>query len=166
MQSSYFGLYFFINFIEMASLDRSNRGVVRKDYQRLHNPPLNSFLNPINDTANNADPDADASNHCDMNAAINPALDLTNEDVPTLANAKALDAIDAKINFQPDIEFDSSQSINPFDSVSETLISRFAPRTQTPRSWVYQFIKVQPVEGVFYTLKSMTIQRPERRYWC
>jgi len=108
MQSSYFGLYFFINSIEMAPLDRSNCGVVRKDYQRLHNPLLNSFLNPINDTANNANPNADASSYCDMNAAIDPALDLTNEDIPALANAEALDAIDAEINFQPGIEFDSS----------------------------------------------------------
>jgi hypothetical protein len=34
-----------------------------------------------------------------MNAVIDLALDLTNEDVLTFANAKALNAIDTKINF-------------------------------------------------------------------
>lgn len=96
----------------MAPLDRSIRSVVCKDYQHLNNPLLNSFLinNPIDDTANNADPNADAntSNYCDVDAAIDPATDLTNEDIPTLANVKALNAIDAKMNFQLDSEFDSS----------------------------------------------------------
>ena len=151
-----------INIINMAPPDRSIRGIFRRDYKHMHNPPLNSYLidDSIDDSSTNnppidadADADADANDDdtIDTNSVAEPAID------PAITNTHSQDS---------ELD-DSSQSLDLFDSVSQTLSARYTRRArQSGRSWVYEFFEVQLLNGTFYIPKGATIVKPERRYRC
>jgi len=122
----------------MAPPDRSIRDVFRRNYKHINNPTLRSYLidDSIDDSAVDADADAtiDADATVDADAIAEPAID------PALTNASALEAIGDLIN--PQDSDCNSNSLDVFDSVSQTLSARYLRRTRTPRSWVYEFIKI------------------------
>jgi hypothetical protein len=71
-----------INIINMAPPDRSIRGVFRRDYKHMHNPPLNSYLiddslddSPTNNPPIDADADANDDDTIDTNSVAEPAID-------------------------------------------------------------------------------------------
>ena len=86
-----------INIINMAPPDRSIRGVFRRDYKHMHNPPLNSYLidDSIDDSPTNNPPidaDANANDTIDTNSVAEPAID------PAITNTSTLNAINGLTN--------------------------------------------------------------------
>jgi hypothetical protein len=150
----------------MALPDRSIRGIFRRDYKYMDNPLLKSYL--IGDSIDNS-----PTNNANLGAGANANNTVDANIDPALLNTEALDgldAVDALINSQDDSDVDDSlqsQSIDLFDSVSQTLSARYTKRAyQIPRAWCYKFFEIQLLDGVFYTPKGTTSIKPERRYWC
>jgi hypothetical protein len=82
-----------INIINMAPPDRSIRGVFRRDYKHMHNPPLNSYLiddslddSPTNNPPIDADADANDDDTIDTNSVTEPAID------PAITNTHSQDS--------------------------------------------------------------------------
>ena len=136
----------------MALPDRSIRDVFRRNYKHINNPTLRSYL--IDDSIDDSAVDANAT--VDADAIAEPAID------PALTNASALEAIGDLINPQ-DSDCDGN-SLDVFDSVSQPLSARYSRRTQTPRSCVYEFIKIQLLDNIFYTPKGTTTAKPKKQY--
>jgi hypothetical protein len=150
----------------MALPLRPLRGVFRKDYKHMANPPLNSYL--INDPIDNSQV-IDLTLKADTTA--NDTVD-AHEDIPsdpTINNAETFDPAGANnlLNSSDNGEFDdNSQSVDPFDSVSQTLFARYTRKPSSQRAWCYEFFEITLLKGKFYTPKGSTNVKPKRRYWC
>lgn len=96
----------------MALPDRSIRGVFRRDYKHIDNPPLKSYLTDDSiDDSNNPAVDANSVDTVDANTAVEPAID------PALTDASTFKATDSLIQNN---DFDND-SLTAFDLVLQAL---------------------------------------------
>jgi hypothetical protein len=163
-----------MNIIKMSASDRVFRPVRHGlNYRKVNETGLDKY----NISASNTDTLLDSTvqssvDRANINVTIDPPLLTANSDFNP---DPELDSVFNLLLDQPDISIDSSDthtqsfnlSIDPFDSVSQTLPAIYLRRGSLPAcSWVFEHFQVAVVEGRFFTPKHTNIRRPEQRFSC